>query len=234
MFCPKCSHQQATESVRYCSRCGFQLDYVRELLASEDSGEPPVSLESIKRQRLRQVDILIGAGFMLVGAIKAAIVASNVLGPPRDDILFALFTLSFGYALFMGFAQLSHRQRGLTIGATLMFLGTLVALPMGELFGGESVILIAMILFPIILLWTRLARLFTRIFFGSDARAERIAPSLPEPEKPTKKKKKQRVPDKALMPAAHSVSTVGPKRLTTADLAQPPSVTEDTTSLLEK
>jgi hypothetical protein len=33
MFCPKCGQEQASESVRYCSRCGFKLSAVEEPLA---------------------------------------------------------------------------------------------------------------------------------------------------------------------------------------------------------
>lgn len=33
MFCPKCGQQQASESVRFCSRCGFKLNIVEEPLA---------------------------------------------------------------------------------------------------------------------------------------------------------------------------------------------------------
>jgi hypothetical protein len=33
MFCPKCGQEQASESVRFCSRCGFKLNIVDEALA---------------------------------------------------------------------------------------------------------------------------------------------------------------------------------------------------------
>ncbi len=33
MFCPKCGQEQASESVRFCSRCGFKLNTVDEALA---------------------------------------------------------------------------------------------------------------------------------------------------------------------------------------------------------
>jgi uncharacterized protein (DUF983 family) len=33
MFCPKCGQEQASESVRFCSRCGFKLNIVDEPLA---------------------------------------------------------------------------------------------------------------------------------------------------------------------------------------------------------
>jgi hypothetical protein len=36
MFCPKCGQQQVSDEVRFCSRCGFQLDVVKTLLAGEN------------------------------------------------------------------------------------------------------------------------------------------------------------------------------------------------------
>lgn len=37
MYCPKCSQQQVSEEVRFCSRCGFSLNAVRVLVASENA-----------------------------------------------------------------------------------------------------------------------------------------------------------------------------------------------------
>jgi predicted amidophosphoribosyltransferase len=34
MFCPQCGQQQVTGVVRFCSRCGFPLDGVIQLLSS--------------------------------------------------------------------------------------------------------------------------------------------------------------------------------------------------------
>jgi ribosomal protein L37E len=42
MYCPKCSQQQVSEEVRFCSRCGFSLSAVRELIAGSESA-PRVS-----------------------------------------------------------------------------------------------------------------------------------------------------------------------------------------------
>jgi hypothetical protein len=35
MFCPKCSQSQISDEVRFCSRCGFPLEGVAELLAAD-------------------------------------------------------------------------------------------------------------------------------------------------------------------------------------------------------
>src|SRR6185369_14074227 len=34
MFCPRCSQQQSSTEVRFCSRCGFQLSVLTELLSN--------------------------------------------------------------------------------------------------------------------------------------------------------------------------------------------------------
>lgn len=35
MYCPKCGYQQVLDDMRFCSRCGFQLAGVAELLAAD-------------------------------------------------------------------------------------------------------------------------------------------------------------------------------------------------------
>jgi len=35
MYCPRCSQQQVTDDVSFCSRCGFQLGVVKELLVTD-------------------------------------------------------------------------------------------------------------------------------------------------------------------------------------------------------
>ncbi len=76
MFCPKCSQQQADGS-RFCSRCGFPLAGVNELLTS--GGQLPVMtvapasgmrMQSPKRKGLRQ-----GGGIMLIGAFTVPLLA---------------------------------------------------------------------------------------------------------------------------------------------------------------
>ena len=40
MYCPKCGHQQVSDDMRFCSRCGFQLTGVAELLTTNELGAP--------------------------------------------------------------------------------------------------------------------------------------------------------------------------------------------------
>src|SRR5436305_1173106 len=36
MFCPQCGSQQPMEATRFCSRCGFSLDFIAGLIARND------------------------------------------------------------------------------------------------------------------------------------------------------------------------------------------------------
>jgi len=38
MYCPKCSQQQVSDDIRFCPRCGFQLDAVKGLFAENQHG----------------------------------------------------------------------------------------------------------------------------------------------------------------------------------------------------
>jgi hypothetical protein len=58
MFCPACGQQQASNSIRFCSRCGFSLDSISELLT--DGGA-----SKALRKGVRQGVILMLSAFVL-------------------------------------------------------------------------------------------------------------------------------------------------------------------------
>ena len=73
MFCPECGQQQASNDVRFCSRCGFQLAGVTGLLATRgalaaDAAAP--AAESPRRKGVRQ-----GAKFLLFGIFLIPVLA---------------------------------------------------------------------------------------------------------------------------------------------------------------
>ena len=70
MFCPKCSQEQVSDETRFCSRCGFQLNVIKVLLAEENA---PQSVEIQKPDRsLRRRDVTIGAALMFLFAVFVA------------------------------------------------------------------------------------------------------------------------------------------------------------------
>ena len=74
MFCPQCGQQQTTGAIRFCSRCGFPLDNVIQLLGSggmmpvyRTSEEPaPVSA---RRKGVKQGGMLLLSGAVIVPLI---------------------------------------------------------------------------------------------------------------------------------------------------------------------
>ncbi|MET0753730.1 MAG: zinc ribbon domain-containing protein, partial [Pyrinomonadaceae bacterium] len=81
MFCPKCSQQQISDETRFCSRCGFELNVVKALLASDDA---PQSVEIQKPDRsLRPRDMTIGAGIMFFFAFIVAVITVDM--PPSHS-----------------------------------------------------------------------------------------------------------------------------------------------------
>jgi hypothetical protein len=96
MFCPKCSQEQVSDETRFCSRCGFQLNVVKALLAEESL---PQSAEIQKPDRsLRKRDVTIGAALMFVCAFLVAVF--TVAMPPNHSsrillLIVAWLLLSF-------------------------------------------------------------------------------------------------------------------------------------------
>ncbi|HEX3282355.1 MAG TPA: zinc ribbon domain-containing protein [Pyrinomonadaceae bacterium] len=75
MFCPKCSQQQVSETVRFCSRCGFLLEGVSAVVAS--GGQLPMRYAQSANRELspRNKGVRQGAMLMLSTLLVVPIVA---------------------------------------------------------------------------------------------------------------------------------------------------------------
>jgi len=182
MYCPQCSQEQISDEVRFCPRCGFQLDALRMLLAENQNGlamseiEPEAQLVSTRKR-----DVLLGATVMLVAAISiVSLMISSVAGTPWQAIIIPLL-----------------------------------------------VVWTAIV--SVILLSGHAAREVTNLL-STDASA---SPSQDASSLITRLNPAAR--HRTLRPAqSTSVSEFGSWRVNTTELAQPPSVTEHTTTLLNK
>ena len=144
MFCPRCSHSQDTDQLRFCSRCGFGLEPVKELIQREDSDK---AKSPSKEFPIRQKDISIGAGLMFAGGVVAVVWGLVISSGPIDVALSkAFFILGFALAFILLFfhpilgalhkffspdkqsEQSTTQQNGVNLGAILMFIGTLKAM----------------------------------------------------------------------------------------------------------
>lgn len=162
MHCPQCGQQPPTEQTRYCTLCGCALDPVKELLTT---GLPPGSV--------RQRDITLGAGLLFIGALKGIFLTFGFNMQWQGYVLI----LGVFFGLLQLFFQLSPRQKGLSLGATLMFLGSLAAMLAGSVTEGAGVLLVMAIAIPMILFWQKLAASFQKTFFDkADSATQRTLP----------------------------------------------------------
>ena len=176
MKCPQCGQQPPTEQTRYCTHCGFALGPLKEFLSTG-------TLPGATRQR----DITLGAGLMLVGAIKAFLLSVSFTRGRGDAIAFFSFAAGAFFGLLQLFFQLSPRQKGLSLGATLMFVAALAGLLAGMPTEGAGALAVLVATIPIILFWKRLAAGFSKLFFDkSESDGQRgMPPSRPVAALPT-------------------------------------------------
>ncbi|CAN5776316.1 hypothetical protein BH18ACI4_BH18ACI4_16370 [soil metagenome] len=97
MYCPQCGQQQVSDSLRFCSRCGFPLEGVLQLLGS--GGALPSYLPSGPREMsARRKGVRQGAALVLAGAVMVPVLGlinSFTHGPSLLDILVPLAAIIF-------------------------------------------------------------------------------------------------------------------------------------------
>jgi hypothetical protein len=95
MFCPQCGQQQVTGVVRFCSRCGFPLDGVIQLLSSGGiipayrASDEPVQA-SPRKKGVKQGGLLFLAGILIVPILGMFASFSNSSFPQMLTMLAAL------------------------------------------------------------------------------------------------------------------------------------------------
>jgi hypothetical protein len=228
MFCPQCGAEIASDRIRFCTHCRFPVGAMKEFIVTETAKND--AEEEKKFYPLRQWDINLGAGLMLIGALKAILASMAFPGSRYSEISGLLFVLGLFFSAMILFSQLSPRQRGLTLGATIIFLGSLVGLVAGMAIGATPGMFFALSLsLGVSLLWMRLAQMFMRIFFDKEVAPKKKVPSHPQPALNL-----AAASASALQPAQNA-SDVEPttNRIKEAEMAMPFSVTENTTETLK-
>ena len=178
MFCPQCGQQQVTASLRFCSRCGFPLEAVLQILATGGS-LPSFPGESRKEPSPRRKGVKQGAMLLLLGVIVVPLL--GVLSSYNAGNLFDILA---------------------AMSAVFFFVGGLVRI------------------------------LFAALFEEGAPRYRPMTPSYAPPPTPAQFQATPRV--SALPPPQVSPPPAWRARPNTAEIAQPPSITEGTTRLLDK
>ncbi len=168
MYCPRCG-QQVIENTRFCSRCGFRMEAVQELITTEHLYVARQLEEKVKPTSERRTGIRRGAKvvFASLAVLPLLIGASIAIDTPGPLVIF--------FTTFMA-------------GILLM--------------------------------------LYYRIF-GDDT------PIMPKSIQPSSQYLLP-VPSQHYLPNDAYISGMATPRRNTADMIQPPSVTEPTTNLLKE
>jgi predicted nucleic acid-binding Zn ribbon protein len=93
MHCPKCGQQQITEETRFCSRCGFLLTGIAQVVANE--GQLPASAQT-KSEKLspRRRGVRKGLFFFLLSFLILPIIMLLTIAAEADPyVLFAAATV---------------------------------------------------------------------------------------------------------------------------------------------
>ena len=178
LFCPQCGQQQVTASLRFCSRCGFPLEAVLQILATGGM-LPSVPVGGSKEPSPRRKGVKQGVLLLLLGVILVPLL--GVLNSFNAGNLFDILT---------------------PMAAIFFFLGGLMRM------------------------------LFAALFEEGAPRYRPMMPSYAPPPTPARFQAPPRAP--SLPPAQVQPPPAWRARPITAEIAHPPSVTENTTRLLDK
>ena len=103
MYCPRCGQQQATDEMRFCSRCGFPMEGAMILLAhggSLPAYQPP---QGEKTMSPRRRGVKQGALLMLIGALLVPVLGVMAgFAPGRLDNVFGFFAALTAIICFLG------------------------------------------------------------------------------------------------------------------------------------
>jgi hypothetical protein len=181
MFCPRCGQQQATDSMRFCARCGFPMEGTMHLLANgglipQYTANEDQKVSSPRRRGVKQGAMM----FLLALVLVPALGVFSSFAPGRIGTAFEFFT---------------------ALTAILGFLGG------------------------------ALRMLFAGIFEeGAPPKSQFMMPNPYAPPVIAVPQARVSLPPAAVNPGAASWR----QRPHTAEILQPPSVTDNTTRLLDK
>ena len=95
MYCPRCSQQQSSDTVRFCSRCGLLLIGVKELLDNEGIPRTPGAPAQKRKLSAREKGTRLGAKIMFFSAALLIPFFALSIAAENPAPLIVPFTLFF-------------------------------------------------------------------------------------------------------------------------------------------
>ena len=248
MYCPRCGHQPISDSLRFCSYCGFKLGVVKASLADEEESSADSFAIQVIPKEPRQRDINIGVILMFAGALLATLMAGfGGLGREGGALILAI---SFAIIILLSRPLLkviynllsweslpaqsvSSNRRGMLFGSTLMFASTILLvvtslLMFGRMRTQEFLMGLVVTFFLLLVVSKYLMRAIRYLVAGEMV--------LPQTGVAHDQDAVGSAGSGSSIAAGQSVpvSLFTAQRVNTAEMLPPASVTEQTTNLLEK
>ena len=102
MFCPKCSQEQVSADLRFCSRCGFRLEAVGELLVNNGvSVQEPFARLLLRRDTRTGAKLLFMSGLIVPLALLAAAMWDSPFPILAPAVIAILGIAQIGYRLIV-------------------------------------------------------------------------------------------------------------------------------------
>lgn len=114
MYCPICSQQQVSEEMRFCSRCGFPLEGLKELVAAGGVLEKP-DIDSLTNKQSKLVCALRKSVWLMGGAFGLLLVV-GILAALEEDLAVLillpvlLFLFVFGRFIYTTIKESKRRK----------------------------------------------------------------------------------------------------------------------------
>ncbi len=101
MFCPKCSQTQATDDVRFCSRCGLPLEVVAAVVANGGMLPPlpqPAGIDGVPPPSPRLRGVRMGGKMILLGilVLPLLVLVTEALRMPEEPSIAAAVIFFLG------------------------------------------------------------------------------------------------------------------------------------------
>ncbi|HYP51913.1 MAG TPA: zinc ribbon domain-containing protein [Pyrinomonadaceae bacterium] len=106
MFCPQCGQQQVSDEVRFCSRCGFQLNAVSSLLVT--GGVEQLAAQEQVGESARRRGVRHGMLMFFVGIVLTAVLGILYESDISDRLLDVLTPLSAVILILGGFLRVVY------------------------------------------------------------------------------------------------------------------------------
>lgn len=140
MYCPKCSQEQISENVRFCSRCGFLLTGIAEVVANDGIVAGSTDRRKRLRSKFRKKGVRQGIFILVLNLLFSPILLTFIKISEMPPVIFFLTVFIFfvlgiiriAYSLLFEIETESSSDKNTEVQKTFPSINKTEALPAAE------------------------------------------------------------------------------------------------------